>query len=72
MYATDTTGTFTITEEEDGTYTLSGTYDFGVGDWSNEYYVELYDEGESMKWKSRSGSHQVMDFVRIAEIPEFD
>ena len=72
MYATDTTGTFTITEEEDGTYTLSGTYDFGVGDWSSDYRVKLYDEGESMKWISRSGSHQVMDFVRIAEIPEFD
>ena len=72
MYATDTTGTFTITEEEDGTYTLSGTYDFGVGDWSSDYRVELDDEGESMKWISRSGSHQVMNFVRIAEIPEFD
>lgn len=72
MYATDTTGTFAINEEEDGTYTLSGVYDYGKGDWNNEYYVEIYDEGESMKWISRSSSHQVMDFVRIAKIPEFD
>lgn len=72
MYGVENTGSFTITAEEDGRYTLSGTYDYGKGDWSNRYYVELYDEGESMKWKSRSGSHQVMDFVRIAEIPEFD
>ena len=72
MYATDTTGTFTITEEEDGTYTLSGTYDYGMGDWSSDYHVTLSNEGESMKWKSRNGSHQVMDFVRVDEIPEFN
>jgi hypothetical protein len=68
MYAVESTGSFTISAQEDGRYILSGTYDFGKGDWNNEYYVELYNEGESMKWIS----HQVMDFVRIAEIPEFD
>ena len=72
MYATDTTGTFAITEQEDGTYTLSGTYDYGMGDWSSDYHVTLSNEGESMKWKSRNGSHQVMDFVRVDEIPEFN
>ena len=72
MYATDTTGTFAITEEEDGTYTLSGTYDYGVGDWSSEYQVILWNKGKNMKWKSRNGSHQVMDFVRVDEIPEFN
>ena len=34
MYATDTTGTFTITEEEDGTYTLSGSIMPIVGFWT--------------------------------------
>ena len=72
MYATDTTGTFAITEEEDGTYTLSGTYDYGVGDWSSDYRVTLSNKGERMQWISRSGSFQVMDFVRVVEIPEFN
>ena len=72
MYATDTTGTFAITEEEDGTYTLSGTYDYGVGDWSSDYRVELTNEGERMQWISRSGSFQAMDFVRIEVIPELN
>ena len=72
MYATDTTGTFAITEEEDGTYTLSGTYDYGVGDWSSDYRVELTNEGERMQWISRSGSFQAMDFVRIEAIPELN
>ena len=72
MYATDTTGTFAITEEEDGTYTLSGTYDYGVGDWSSDYRVTLSNEGERMQWISRSGSFQTMDFVRIEAIPELN
>ena len=72
MYATDTTGTFAITEEEDGTYTLSGTYDYGVGDWSSDYHVTLSNEGERMQWISRSGSFQAMDFVRIEAIPELN
>ena len=72
MYATDTTGTFAITEEEDGTYTLSGTYDYGVGDWSSDYRVTLSNKGERMQWISRSGSFQAMDFVRIEVIPELN
>ena len=72
MYATDTTGTFTITEEEDGTYTLSGTYDYGMGDWSSDYCVTLWNEGERMQWISRDGSFQAMDFVRVESIPEFN
>ena len=72
MYATDTTGTFALTEKEDGTYILSGTYDYGVGDWSCDYRVELTNEGNDMRWVSLSGSHQVMNFVRVAEIPEFN
>ena len=72
MYATDTTGTFAITEEEDDTYTLSGTYDYGVGDWSSDYRVTLSNKGERMQWISRSGSFQTMDFVRIEAIPELN
>lgn len=70
MYATDTTGTYAITEEEDGTYTLTGTYDYGVGDWSEEYSVTLYDEGNTMLWRTRNGA-QTMEFVRVAGLPEF-
>ena len=72
MYATDTTGTFNITEEEDGTYTLSGTYDYGMGDWSCDYQVILWNKGERMQWISRDGSFQAMDFVRIEAIPELN
>ncbi|MBO7199453.1 MAG: hypothetical protein J6V26_05425 [Alistipes sp.] len=69
MYATDTTGTFVITEEEDGTYTLSGMYDYGIGDWSNDYSVTLSDGGNTMQWRAASTT---MDFVRIEALPEFN
>ena len=72
MYATDKTGTFAITQEEDGTYTLSGIYDYGLGNWSCDYQVSLNNQGNEMKWTSRSGSFQAMDFVRIDEIPELN
>ena len=72
MYATDTTGTFVITEEEDGSYTLTGIYDYGLGDWSSDYCVTLHNEGERMQWISRSGSFQAMEFVRIDAIPELN
>ena len=69
MYATDTTGTFTITEERDGSYTLTGTYDHGVGDWNYAYRVTLHSEGEGMEWISRDEA-QWMEFRRIDSMPE--
>ena len=71
MYAVKSTGTFTITEEEDGRYTLTGTYDYGKGDWSNEYYVELLDESNILRWRAKE-ANEVFDFQRIAEIPELN
>ena len=72
MYATDKTGTFIITQEEDGTYTLSGSYDYGLGNWNSDYRVTLSREGNSMRWLSLSGNNDIMDFVRIEAIPELN
>lgn len=69
MYGTETTGTFVISEQEDGTYTLSGTYDYGVGVWNNKYKVELTGE-DRMLWHSLGKELEVMEFNRIDQIPE--
>lgn len=69
MYGTETTGTFVISEQEDGTYTLSGTYDYGVGVWNNKYKVELTSE-DRMLWHSLGKELEVMEFNRIDQIPE--
>ena len=71
MYVVETTGTFTITTEEDGRYTLSGTYDHGKGDWSNEYYVELSNKSNRMEWRAK-GVNETFVFKRTGEIPEFN
>ncbi len=68
MYGTQTTGTFAISEQ-DGTYTLSGTYDYGVGVWNNKYKVELTSE-DRMLWHSLGKELEVMEFNRIDAIPE--
>ena len=68
MYLVQTTGTFTITKEEDGTYTISGTYDNGLGDWNEEYRVVMLP-GERMQWWSRS-TNTCLQFVFAMEIPE--
>ena len=69
MYMVDSTGSFAITPEEDGRYTLSGTYDYGKGDWSNDYSVTLSDGGNTMQWRA---ANTTMDFVRIEALPEFN
>ena len=69
MYATDTTGSFSISEEEDGTYILTGTYDYGMGEWSYTYMVTLDEGGKRMVWKAR-GASEVMVFERVEAIPE--
>lgn len=72
MYPVKSTGSFAISQEEDGSYTLSGSYDYGVGAWSNHYRVTLSNEANSMKWLSLGGANEVMDFVRIDQIPELN
>ena len=49
---------------------ISGWYDYGVGDWSNEYIVELGAEGDRMVWRAVSGNEE-MSFVEVEELPEF-
>ena len=68
MYGISTTGTFYITEEEDGTYTLSGNYDHGAGDWSSSYKVEM-SSTDNMTWRS---TETILDFRRIDSIPEIN
>lgn len=68
MYLVQTTGTYTITKEEDGTYTLSGTYDNGLGDWNEEYRIVMLP-GERMQWWSRT-TGTCLQFVFAMNIPE--
>lgn len=67
MYLVQSTGTYTITTESDGSYTLSGTYDNGLGDWNERYRVEMPSRSK-MKWWSNAGT--CLEFKFAMNLPE--
>lgn len=70
MYPTMRSGSFILSVDDMQRDIISGWYDYGVGDWSNEYLVTLSAEGDTMLWGSVSGS-ETMTFVEVEELPEF-
>ena len=47
---------------------ISGTYDYGLGAWSNEYVVTaLYKK--SMTWKAKGEDGETQEYVRVDEVP---
>lgn len=68
MYARNTTGSFRIEQDEYDRYILSGTYDYSVGDWNDEYEVTATSENE-MIWRSTT-TQEVSIYHRIEAIPE--
>lgn len=68
MYARNTTGSFRIEQDEYDRYILCGTYDYGVGDWNDEYEVTATSENE-MIWRSTT-TQEVSIYRRIEAIPE--
>ena len=67
MYTRKTTGTYTITKEEDGSYWLGGSYDSGMGDWNEEYRVEMPSNEEMVWWATNC-----LEFKRVESIPEYN
>jgi hypothetical protein len=70
MYPTMSSGSFLLSVDDMDRYIISGWYDYGVGDWNNEYIVELNTEGDSMVWCAVS-SDEVMIFAKVEQLPEF-
>ena len=69
MYVRLATGSFTIERDDYDRYILSGTYDYGLGDWNDEYEVVAYAPGDSMLWRRADGNEELC-FERIERIPE--
>ena len=70
MYPTLRSGGFLLSVDEMSRDIISGWYDYGVGDWTNDYIVELSAEGDKMLWRAVSGDEQ-MQFVEVDALPEF-
>ena len=69
MYTVMRSGSFLLSVDDMQRDVISGWYDYGVGDWSNDYFVELNAEGDRMQWTAVDGNEQMI-FVEIDKLPE--
>lgn len=69
MYTQHKSGTFSIAQNDQKEFVLTGTYDNGVGDWANFYTVRMMAQGEKMVWYAEDENSI---FSRISEIPELN
>jgi hypothetical protein len=69
MYTQHKSGTFSIAQNDQKEFVLTGTYDNGVGDWANVYTVRVMAQGEKMVWYAEDENSI---FSRISEIPELN
>ncbi|WP_018665613.1 lipocalin family protein [Bacteroides gallinarum] len=70
MYARYITGSFSIEEDPYLGSIISGMYDFGNGDWNNEYIITDLLETGSMVWTAKDNENDVNKYVRCEKIPE--
>lgn len=71
MYVKHTTGGYSISQDDWGKYILSGSYDYGIGDWNSTYEVVIVAPGDKMIWQSQN-SDEVVIYQRVESLPEFD
>lgn len=70
MYPRCITGVFSIEYDEYDGYIISGTYDYGMGEWNDSYIVtDLYAAG-SMVWTACTNPADVCKYVRCDALPE--
>lgn len=70
MYPTMRSGSFMLSVDDMQHDIISGWYDYSVGDWGDDYIVELNADGDKMTWRAVS-SDEKMTFVEVDALPEF-
>lgn len=70
MYARYITGSFRIKNDPYLGYVISGSYDYGNGDWNNEYIVTDLLETGSMVWTVKGNENDVNKYVRCEQVPD--
>lgn len=71
MYARRITGTYSIDEDRALGAVISGTYDYGMGEWNNTYVVsDLYASG-SMVWSAVGNFEDICRYVRCDAVPQY-
>lgn len=69
MYARCITGEFTIEEDEYWGSLISGTYDYGMGNWNNTYIISDLLESGSMIWTVKGDDADVSKYERCDKLP---
>ena len=69
MYARHITGHFSFENDPYLGYIISGEYDFGNGDWNNDYIVTDLLESGSMIWTAKDDDNDVSKYVRCEKVP---
>lgn len=72
MYGRKITGTYSLTADEVYGSIISGIYDYGAGNWANEYVVSDILPSGTMVWKVLDGeSEDVSVYTKHEEIPSW-
>ncbi|MBQ8520996.1 MAG: lipocalin family protein [Bacteroides sp.] len=69
MYARCITGEFVIEQDEYWGSMISGTYDYGMGNWNNTYIVTDLLETGSMIWTVKGDDTDISKYERCDEVP---
>lgn len=70
MYARYITGEFSIEKDPYLGSIISGVYDYGNGDWNNEYIVTDLLETGSMIWTAKENENDVNKYTRCDKVPD--
>lgn len=70
MYARLITGTYFIEQDDYLGYIISGTYDYGMGDWNKSYIVTDLLQSGSMIWTVKDDDTDVSKYERCDKVPE--
>ena len=69
MYARHITGHFSLENDPYLGYIISGEYDFGNGDWNNDYIVTDLLLTGSMTWTAKDDDSDINKYVRCKKVP---
>lgn len=70
MYARCITGEFTLENDDEWGNVISGTYDYGMGEWNNSYIITELLESGSMIWTTKGDETDVCKYERCSKVPD--
>ena len=70
MYARCITGEFLLEDNDEWGSIISGTYDYGMGEWNNSYIVTELLESGTMIWTVKGDETDISKYERCNKVPD--